>query len=304
MRRPGEPLLMVRKHKCTEQKKVMEAPISMRRIQTIVIANSFHSLRSVGVALLTISLLAVSGCSSGSSVSDIKVGPVTFSDANGTALKTSPASLTAGQGAYVTVTLTNDSQLLGADWSVYCGSSLPPGTVLPTGETDDSCGTFTPIHTTSCVQGSTTSCIPSYVTSGAGYVAFYTAPGATPKQGTVTLYASATADHSKVSSVTLTIGGNPITVGFAPAPPTTMQAGASTSFRAVLNNDNSNAGVKWTATCGSADCGTFNPIQTTSAETTTYTAPSTVPTGGLVVKIAATSVADSSKAATANVTIN
>ena len=33
------------------------------------------------------------------------------------------------------MTLTNDSQLLGADWSVYCGSALPPGTVLPPGET-------------------------------------------------------------------------------------------------------------------------------------------------------------------------
>ena len=302
MKRPGEPLT-VRTYKCTEQKKVMEAPISMRRIQTIVIANSFHSLRSVGVALLTISLLAVSGCSSGSSVSDIKVGPVTFSDANGTALKTSPASLTTGQGTYVTVTLTNDSQLLGADWSVYCGSALPAGTTLPAGETDDSCGTFTPTHTTSCVQGSTTSCIPSYVTSGAGYVAFYTAPGATPKQGTVTLYASATADPSKVSSVTLTIGGNPITVGFAPAPPSTMRAGASTAFRAVLNNDTTDAGVKWTVICGSTDCGSFNPVQTTSADSTTYTAPATVPTGGLV-KVTATSSADPTKTVSANITIN
>jgi hypothetical protein len=303
MRRPGEPLT-VRKYKCFEQKKVMEATISMRSIQKIVIAHSFHSslshtshlLRSAGVALLTIGLLAVSGCSSGSSVSDIKVGPVTFSDANGTALKTSPASLTASQGAYVTVTLTNDSQLLGADWSVYCGSALPTGTVLPTGETDDSCGTFTPTHTTSLP-------IPSYVTSGTGYVAFYTAPGATPKQGTVTLYAAATADPSKVSSVTLTIGGNPITVGFAPAPPSTMQAGASASLRAVLNNDTTDAGVKWTVICGSTDCGSFNPAQTTSAESTTYTAPATVPTGGLV-KVTATSIADPTKTVSASVTIN
>jgi hypothetical protein len=304
VRRPSESPLTVHKFKCSEQEKVMEAPISMRRMKKIAIAHSFHSLRSVGVALLTICLLAVSGCTAGSSSSDIKVGPVTFTDANGTALKTSPASLTAGQGTYVVVTLTNDPQLLGADWSVYCGSALPPGTTLPTGETDDSCGTFTPTHTTSCVQSSTTSCIPSYLTSAAGYVALYTAPTAPPKNNTVTLYASATGDHSKVSSVTLTIGANPISVGFAPAPPSTMQAGASTSFRAVLNNDNSNAGVKWTVTCGSADCGSFNPVETTSAESTTYTAPATVPTGGLVVKIAATSVADSSKAATATVTIN
>jgi hypothetical protein len=289
-------------YKCSEPKKVMEAPISMRRMKTIAISNSFHSLRSVGVALLAIGLLAVSGCSSSSSVSDIKVGPVKFTDANGTQ-KTDIASLTTGQGTYVAVTLTNDSQLLGADWSVYCGSALPPGTTLPTGETDDSCGTFTPTHTTSCVQSSTTSCLPSYVTSGTGYVAFYTAPGATPKQGTVTLYASATADPSKVSSVTLTIGGNPVTVGFAPAPPSTMKAGASTAFRAVLNNDTSDAGVKWTVLCGSTDCGSFNPVQTTSAESTTYTAPATVPTGGSV-KVTATSIADPTKTVSANITIS
>jgi hypothetical protein len=145
--------------------------------------------------------------------------------------------------------------------------------------------------------------MPSYVTSGKGYVAFYTAPAATPKEGTVTLYASATGDHSKVSSVTLAINGLPISVGFAPALPSTMQAGASTSFRAVLNNDTTDAGVKWTVTCGSTDCGSFNPAQTASAVSTTYTAPATVPTGGYV-KVTATSIADSTKMISANVTIN
>jgi hypothetical protein len=304
MRRPSEPPLAVRKYKCSKHKKVMEAPISMRRIQTIAVAHSFRSLRSMGVALLTIGLLAVSGCSSGSSISNIKVLPITFTDANGTQLTTAPASLTVGQGTYVAVTLTNDPQLLGADWSVYCGSALPPGTPLPPGETqDDSCGTFTPVHTTSCISSGTTRCIPSYVTSGTGYVASYTAPGAPPKQGTVTLYASATADPSKVSSVTLTIGGNPISVGFAPAPPSTMQAGDSKSFRAVLNNDNSNAGVKWTLICGSADCGSFDLQQTTSGIPTTYTAPTAVPTGSTV-QVTATSIADPTKAVSAKVTIN
>jgi hypothetical protein len=134
-------------------------------------------------------------------------------------------------------------------------------------------------------------------------VAFYTAPGAPPKQGTVTLYASATADPSKISSVTLTIGGNPISVGFAPAPPSTLQHGASAVFRAVLNNDNSNDGVKWTVICGSTDCGSFEPVQTLSAESTTYTAPATVPTGGSV-QVTATSIADPTKAVSAKVTIN
>ena len=82
MKRPGEPL-NARRYKCFEPKKGMEATISMLRIQKFAIAHSFHSslshtshlLRSAGVALLTIGLFAVSGCSSGSSVSDIKVLP-------------------------------------------------------------------------------------------------------------------------------------------------------------------------------------------------------------------------------------
>jgi hypothetical protein len=47
--------------------------------------------------------------------------------------------------------------------------------------------------------------IPSYATSPDGYIALYAAPSAIPKQGTVTIYAAATKDHSKVSSATLTI---------------------------------------------------------------------------------------------------
>ena len=149
MRKPGREPLIGHKYKCSEQRKVMEASTSMRLRNN---AHSFRSLGFAGFALLTISLLAVSGCSSGSSVSNIKVGAVTFSDANGTKQTTAPTSLTTGQGTYVDVTVTNDPQLLGADWSVYCGSALPPGSPLPTGQTEDeSCGTFTPTHTTSCI---------------------------------------------------------------------------------------------------------------------------------------------------------
>jgi hypothetical protein len=248
-------------------------------------------------ALLLGGLAAASGCSSGSSVSSIQVKPIIFTDVNGTALTQQPASLTAGQGIYVNVILTNDPQLLGADWSVYCGSAPPPGTPLPPGQTqDDSCGIFIPAHTMSGP-------IPGDVTSATGYVAFYTAPAAKPKQGTVTLYAAATSDHSKFSSVTLTIDGLPISVGFAPAPPSMMHTGAGSQLRVVLNNDVTSAGAKWTVTCGSSDCGSFDPAQTASGVGTTYTAPATVPTGGTV-QVTATSVADPTKAVSATISIN
>jgi hypothetical protein len=284
--------LPARSYRISEQEEVMKIPVRM--LKRICISQSF---RPAALALLLASLAAVSGCSSGSSVSDIVVKPITFTDENGTPLKSPPVSLTTSHGTYVDVTLTNDPQLLGADWSAYCGSALPPGAPLPPGQTQDqSCGTFTPAHT---ISGP----LPSYVTSGAGYVAFYTAPPATPKLGTVTLYAISTSDHSKFSSTTLTIGGLPISVGFAPAPLATLRAGTTTQLRVVLNNDVTDAGVNWTVICGSSDCGSFNPAKTTSAVDTVYTAPATVPEGDIV-KVTATSIADPTKAVVATITIN
>jgi hypothetical protein len=268
--------------------------IPVRTLKRIYISQCF---RPAALALLLLSgLAAISGCGSSSPVSNIQVGPVTFTDVNGTPLKYPPVSLTPGEYAYVDVTLTNDPQLLGANWSVYCGSALPPGTPPPPGQTEDeSCGTFTPAHTMSGP-------IPPYVTSGAGYVAFYTAPAAAPKQGTVTLYASSTSNPSKFSSVTLTIGGLPILVSFASAPPSTMQFGASAQFAAVLKNDDTDAGVYWTATCEASDCGSFNPAQTKGGVDTAYTAPAAAPTGGTV-QVTAISVADSTKTVSATIQI-
>jgi hypothetical protein len=147
---------------------------------------------------LLAAVAAVSGCSASSKV---QVGQITFTDTTGTALKTQPTSLAVNGTVWVAVDVTNDPDLLGADWTVYCGSALPPGTPLPTGQTEDlSCGSVTPTHT---VSGP----IPSYVTSpiSSGYIAVYAAPSSVPKQGTITIYAAATKDHSRVSSWTLTI---------------------------------------------------------------------------------------------------
>jgi hypothetical protein len=251
--------------------------------------------RTCAVALFA-SLVVLSGC--GSTGTKPQVEGVTFTDIDGTALKTPPTSLTVGQGTYVDVMLTGDSQLLGADWSLVCGSALPPGTPLPPGQPqDESCGTFTPAHT---ISGP----IPTYVTNAvtARYVALYVAPAAPPKQGVVTLYASATADHTRSSSVTLTITGQPISVGFAPAPPPSLQVGASVQFKAALNNDGTNAGVRWSVICGSTDCGFFGPVETITGVATIYVAPAAIPVGGSI-QVTATSVGDPTKAISATISI-
>ncbi len=284
-------------YQCFENEEVMQTTILMyERMKRNQLSRSLRTVRRSCVALLSASLVMVSGCSTGATKPQVE--GITFTDIDGTALKTPPTSLTVGQGTYVDTMLSGDSQLLGADWSVVCGSALPPGTPLPPGQTqDESCGTFTPAHTTSGP-------IPAYVTNAvtAGYLALYVAPTVPPKQGVVTLYASATADHSRVATVTLTIEGQPISVGFAPAPPSTLQVGASAQFRASLNNDVTNAGVRWSVICGSPDCGFFGPVETISGVATTYVSPAGVPSGGNV-QIVATSIADPTKSMSATISI-
>lgn len=283
---------------CFQDEDVMKS--ANRRYGTIQgtpLASFWDAVKVSCAAVCAGGMILLSGCSS-SNAWKPQVQALTFTDIDGAALKTPPTSLTTGQGAYVDATLSGDSQLLGVDWSVVCGSALPPGTPLPPGETqDESCGTFTPAHT---ISGP----IPTYVTnaSSAGYLALYVAPAAPPKQGVVTLYASATADHSRVATVTLSIEGQPISVSFAPAPPSSMHLGASAQFKAALNNDVTNAGARWSAVCGSIDCGSFEPVETISGVATTYLAPATIPTGQTV-QVTATAVADPTKAVSSTITI-
>lgn len=260
------------------------------------IANVNPSRRGGAALFLLAAGVLAGGCGSGTSTADISVGAPAFTDVNGAPVATAPTSLNSGQSAYLTVAVSDDPQNLGANWSVYCGSAPPPGTPPPPGQTQsDACGTLTPSHTLSGP-------VPSYATSGAGYVALYTAPPAPPARGTVTLYASSTTNPSRWSSVTLTIDALPISVGFAPAPPSTLAAGASLSLKAVVDNDPADAGVNWTAVCGSSDCGSFHPAQTGSGVVATYTAPAAVPQGGTV-QVVATSVTDPTKSASATISI-
>jgi hypothetical protein len=292
-------LLPARTHRISDQEEAMKTAMQLYGTtkNDLPLLHLSNGARRSCLALLCAGLFAVSDCSSGSAGKPTVEG-IAFTDVDGTMLKAQPTSLTVGQGTYIDVTLSGDTQLLGANWSVVCGSALPPGQPLPPGQTQDqSCGTFTPVHTLSGP-------IPNYTGNAvtAGYLALYVAPAAPPKQGIVTLYASATADPSRTATVTLSIEGQPIAVGFAPAPQETMHVGTSVQLQAVLNNDVTNAGARWSALCGSTDCGSFAPVETLSGVETTYVAPATVPVGGKV-QVTATSVADPTKTITAAVSI-
>ena len=251
-------------------------------------------LRLAKLIPLVAALGLAAGCAGNSSAKP-SVGAIQFTNASGTPY-TALKQLTTGESTYVDVAVTNDRQQLGADWSSYCGSALPPGTPLPTGQTQDqSCGTFTPGHTASGP-------IPVYVTNGSGYVTLFTAPAGVPKEGTVTLYATTTSDRSQLSHVTLTITTVAVSVQLAPAPPASLNTGATVSIKAVVNNDSQNGGVTWSATCGSSDCGSFKPATSASGVATVYTAPAATPIGGSV-QVTATSITDLNKAASSTIQI-
>ena len=99
-------------------------------------------------------------------------------------------------------------------------------------------------------------------------------------------------------------GPNPpagISVNFGSIP-STVTAGTTAPFTALVTGDSGNAGVTWSVTCGTSTCGSFSPTSTGSGTATTYTAPANVPTGGTVT-IVATSVTDGTATASTSVTI-
>jgi len=83
------------------------------------------------------------------------------------------------------------------------------------------------------------------------------------------------------------------TSGFTP--PSEMTLSEQCGVAATVTNDIKSQGVKWTAACGSADCGAFTPTsKSASAVPITYTSPATAPSGGTVT-LTATSVTDPTK---------
>jgi hypothetical protein len=178
-----------------------------------------------------------------------------------------------GATANLIVVVSNDSTGAGDDLSLSCG-------------TTNGCGTIVPAHTDGTVSS----------------FAVYTAPDIIPADGSVTITAASTAAPSQTISATVTIKQAPLKVALSQAPTVNLPVGTATNLIAVVTFDSNNAGVDWSASCQSTSCGSFNPAHTASGQLTTYTAPQTVPTDGLVT-ITAASTTTPTTAATAQVTI-
>ena len=182
-----------------------------------------------------------------------------------------PSSTDTGSTINLTAVVSNDSANAGVKWAVTCGSAQ--------------CGSL------------------SAASTGSGVATKFTAPATAPKPANVTVTATSVADSTQSASASITIStpSAPITVTLN-SPPASLAASASAALTATVANDSANAGVTWSVTCGSAQCGSFSPTTTPSGTATTYTAPAASPSPAAVT-VTATSVSDTTKSASASVTI-
>lgn len=94
-----------------------------------------------------------------------------------------------------------------------------------------------------------------------------------------------------------------IVVSLIPTPPASIEVQVRTALSATVTGDAQNGGVDWAVTCGSTDCGSFNPAHTASGANTMYTAPSTPPAGGTVTVTAKSTDSTNGASASATITI-
>ena len=201
---------------------------------------------------------------------------VTVTPGVGVSVSPATANVNANATQQFTATVTNDASSKGVSWTLTQGGAVcSPG-----------CGTIAP------------------ATTASGSPASYTAPSTIPANPNVTVVATSVADTTKSATATVTVTA---AVGVSVSPATASVGVTGTQqFTATVTNDPSNKGVSWTLTQSgtpcSPGCGTITPAGTASGAATTYTAPSAVPSPAQVT-ISAISAADTTKSATATVTV-
>jgi len=189
----------------------------------------------------------------------------------------STATVQAGTTQQFTATVSNDTGNSGVTWTLSQG-----GNACSRG-----CGTVAPSTTAS------------------GAPTTYTAPATFPPSDlTVTVTATSVALGAASSSATITVPA--INVSVTPAS-ALLPGGTAQKFTATVGYDPKKQGVVWTLTQGGAacspPCGSLSLSTTASGSATSYTAPAKIPANPSVT-LAATSVSDATKAATAAITLS
>jgi dienelactone hydrolase len=186
-----------------------------------------------------------------------------------------PSTITVLAGAtfMFTATVTNDPANKGVTWTVSCPTA-PCGTVLPSA-------------------------------TASGVATTYRAPTTPPASNlNVLLTATSVTNTSATGSANVTVPA--IVVSVAPGS-ALIPTNITQQFTAAVNNDRANKGVTWTLTEGGAECsptcGTISSTNSASGTPITYTAPATIPAGPTVT-LTATSAEDTTKSASATITIS
>jgi hypothetical protein len=200
-----------------------------------------------------------------------KSASATITVVSGLSVSLSPttAKVTTGQTQNFTATVSSDPANKGVTWTLSGAACI--GTA---------CGTLSNSTTTSVT---------------------YTAPASVSSPGTVTLTATSVADATKSASATITVAA--VAIGVSVSPTTAnVTAGKTQNFNATVSNDPANKGVTWSlfgSGCSGAACGTLTNTTSTGV---TYIAPPGAPSG--IVTLTATSLADNTKSASANITVS
>ena len=80
-------------------------------------------------------------------------------------------------------------------------------------------------------------------------------------------------------------------------------AGATTAVTAAIQQDTTNQGVSWKATCTASQCGSVSPASSLNGQAINYIAPTAPPASDLSVTVTATSLADTSATNSVSITV-
>jgi hypothetical protein len=142
--------------------------------------------------------------------------------------------------------------------------------------------------------------------TASGVPVIYTAPASVTTGFTVVIQATPFADPTQIISTSITVNpSSSVLVVMTTPPPGNISAATTVNVTATVSNDPQGGGVDWKVTCSNSaaagQCGTFAvPPHTASGVPIAYTAPATVPAGGLPVVITAASTDVPSAVANAN----
>ena len=184
----------------------------------------------------------------------------------------STSDVQAGGTAQIVASVVNDPANKGVTWTVSCDT--PP------------CGTVSPTATAS---GANTT---------------YTAPS-TPPPADLPVTISATSVFNSGASNFAVVTVHAVSISVSPVS-LLLPKGQTQDFIATVADDPANKGVTWTVTRDNSvclsGCGSVSPSSTASGATAIYTAPPAVPANP-VISLIATSVEDTTKTASASVTL-